>query len=57
MESYTKYKTKRKIATFIDSENVNKLEVIPELLKYLDHEGFIPSPKKIIVSKITQPEK
>ena len=56
MESYTKYKTKRKIATFIDSENVNKLEVIPELLKYLDHEGFIPSPKKIIVSKITQPE-
>ena len=56
MESYTKYKTKRKIATFIDSENVNKLEVIPELLKYLDNEGFIPSPKKIIVSKITQPE-
>ena len=52
MESYTKYKTKRKIATFIDSENVNKLEVIPELLKYLDHEVFIPSPKKIIVSKI-----
>lgn len=56
MDSYTKYKTKRKIATFIDSENVNKLEVIPELLKYLDHEGFIPSPKKIIVSKIIQPE-
>lgn len=56
MDSYNNYRTKRKIATFIDSENVNKLEIIPELLKYLDHEGFIPSPKKIIVSKITQPE-
>lgn len=55
--TYNDFNNKNKIATFIDLENVNKLDTIPFIFDYLEKNNFIPSPRKLIVSKINQEEK
>ena len=46
----------KKVGVFIDYENVNQLALIEEIFSYLQKKNYFSVKRKIIMSKLTNPE-